>query len=61
MDELVYKFKDKPYRIIEKSKIKLNGIWEDVIIYECLYDNPDGMHWVRLIEDFYTNFKVDKK
>lgn len=56
-DEIItYKYKDKPYKISHESKMKLNGVWIDVIIYECLYENPDGMIWVRKKEEFFKLF-----
>lgn len=78
----VYWFKDKPYKILHESKIKLNGIidllssinsnkvwmervlveehgeWIDVIIYQALYENPDGQIWVREKNEFYEKFKL---
>ena len=33
--------------------------WIDVVIYECLYDNPDGMVWVRTKEQFYNLFTTE--
>lgn len=31
--------------------------WIDVVIYECLYENPDGTIWVREKKQFYELFK----
>lgn len=32
--------------------------WVDVVIYECLYENPDGQIWVREKTQFYELFKT---
>ena len=56
-NEEVFYYKDKPYRIFCKSKIKISGTWEEVIIYECLYENKDGKYWVRFDDEFYFLFK----
>jgi hypothetical protein len=77
--EVTYYYKDKPYKIVAHSKIKLSGLadlfyiynpegyymgnithdeeWINVVIYQCLYDNPDGDIWVREREQFYELFK----
>ena len=35
---------------IRQSKVKLNGVWENAVIYEC-----SGMEYVRLYSDFEKN------
>ncbi len=47
----------KKYIKLLSSKIKIDGIWKETIIYCCLYYNKDGMIWSRLKEDFNLNFK----
>jgi hypothetical protein len=32
--------------------------WVDVVIYKCLYDNPDGEIWVREASQFYKLFEL---
>lgn len=78
---MVYYFKEKPYKVFHESKIKLDGIlqeiakalerqmitteeyellkdkWMPVIIYETLYDNPDGKFWVRETNEFKQKFE----
>lgn len=54
---MTYYYKDKPYRIIQESKVKIEGVWYPCIIYECLYENPEGMVWVRPKESFFQLFK----
>jgi hypothetical protein len=53
-----YQYKGKPYKILYQSKIKFGGTWIDVVVYECQYDNPDGMIWVREREEFFKLFTV---
>lgn len=55
--EDIWYYKDKPYCIMEETKIKVGSEWWDAIIYQCLYDNPDGMIWVRFKKDFFDLFK----
>jgi hypothetical protein len=52
-----YEYKGKRYEIFSKTKIKINGVWVDGIIYVCRYENPDGMIWVRTAEEFFKLFK----
>lgn len=54
----IYQYKGKPYEITTESKMKISGEWKDVIIYKCLYYNPDGETWVRSKEEFFTKFKI---
>ena len=54
----IYKHKNgKKYIKLLQTKIKNNGVWEDCVIYMCLYWNKDKMIWVRFINDFNENFK----
>lgn len=52
-----YYFKGKKYKKLVKSKIKLDGTWQDIVIYKSMYFHPDGKVWARLKEDFYKNFE----
>lgn len=72
----VYYFKDKPYEILYRSKMKTEDFfklaigsyneqignwkspWTEVVIYKCLYYNPDGEVWVREINEFFEKFKA---
>jgi hypothetical protein len=47
----------KLYLKLFKSKIKRENVWENCVIYLCLYFNKDGMLWVRYTDDFNENFK----
>ena len=51
-DSEIYWYKNRPYKILTTSKIKWpnqfgEDEWVDVVIYICLYENEDGMIWVR--------------
>lgn len=54
----VYFYKGKPYRIDNHSKMRIGGVWIDVIVYVCMYDNPEGKYWVREKKEFYKLFKT---
>lgn len=54
-----YYYKGNPYRIFAQSKVKIDGIWIDCIIYQCLYLNPDGDLWVRNKEEFFNLFTTE--
>lgn len=60
INDMTYYFKDKPYKIFMETKIKIGEDWIDGIIYQCLYDNPDGIFWIRTKEDFFLKFKTWK-
>jgi hypothetical protein len=55
-----YYYKGKPYKILYKSKLKLDGEWIPCVIYKCLYKNPDGLIWVRKQEEFFELFSINK-
>lgn len=54
----IYYFKRKPYKIFCNSKLKFEDEWKDVVIYEALYNNPDGKYWVRFKDQFFELFKT---
>jgi hypothetical protein len=71
--DVVYYYKDKPYKIVSEIKFKASGIleifgvvdvvvgdneWVDIVIYETLYNNPDGKTWARTKKQFYELFKT---
>jgi hypothetical protein len=60
MEEKVYEYKGKLYKIFAETKVKINGVWVDSIIYQTLYNNPDGWIWVRTKEEFFSLFKEVK-
>ena len=55
--ETIYTYKNKLYRIFAESKVKIEGVWVDCIIYQTLYSNEDGWIWVRNKEEFFELFK----
>ena len=59
MDKKIYEFKGKQYSIFCETIMKNDeDIWIPVVIYETLYDNPDGKYFVRIKEQFYEKFKL---
>lgn len=38
-------YKGKPYRVL--GVVRHSETLEELVHYECLYDNPDGKFWVR--------------
>ena len=57
MNEKIYEYKNNKYRIFAETKVKINGIWEECIIYQTLYVNKDGWIWVRTKKEFFELFK----
>lgn len=57
-NRITYYYKGNPYRILLRSFIKFSETWVPVIIYQCLYENEDGMIWVREEKQFYKLFKT---
>ena len=51
-------YKGKLYQLFCYSKIKREGMWIDVVIYKCLYNNLDGMIWVREKSEFDKLFTL---
>ncbi len=54
-----YYYKDKPYKIVRESAIKIGDTWIPTINYKCLYKNADGMYWTRFKTDFFNLFKPE--
>lgn len=52
-----YTYKGKTYRVVMEYKVKINNEWVPAIIYECLYNNPEGMVWVRTKDEFLQKFQ----
>lgn len=55
--ETIYTYKNKQYRIFAETKVKIEGVWVDCVIYQTLYYNKDGWIWVRTKEEFFELFK----
>ena len=48
--------------VTDNFMIKENGEWRrGFILYETLYNNPDGRFFARTPEDFYENFEEVKE
>ncbi len=60
MSEKIYSYKGNPYKIFSETKMKISNLWIDVVIYETLYENPDGKYWVREKGQFYELFKSEQ-
>lgn len=52
-------YKNKPYRMLGEAKH--SETLEDVVIYECLYENPTAKVWVRPKQMFFENVTVEGK
>lgn len=50
-------YKNKPYRLIGEAKH--SETLDDVVIYECLYDNPTAKLWVRPKTMFYESVDLN--
>lgn len=50
-------YKKKFYRYINEAKHTEN--LEDVVFYECLYENPSGQFWVRPKSMFFETVEID--
>ena len=51
-----YNIDDAPFTIY--GVFKENGKWRrGLILYQTLYDNPDGKFFARTPEDFFENFE----
>ena len=59
MKKFIHKKTGKPYSLItENFMFKDNGEWRrGLILYQTLYDNPDGKFFARTPEDFFENFE----
>lgn len=52
-------YKGKNYRLIHLGKHSETLEW--MIVYECLYDNPEGSIWVRPLSMFVETVEVNGK
>lgn len=57
MNKQRYKYKNKTYVIFQETKMKIDDKWINCVIYQTLYDNPDGIYWVRNSEEFFKLFE----
>lgn len=58
MEKPTHTYKGKPYTIHRRLKLKFDSVWHPAIEYKCLYDNPDGLFWVRTEKEFFELFKA---
>ena len=49
-------YKGNLYCIFQETKMKIDGVWIDCVIYQTLYNNKDGEFWVRSSKEFYDLF-----
>jgi len=52
-------YKNKPYKF--HGVAKHSETLEELVVYECLYDNPTSKLWVRPKEMFFENVVIDGK
>lgn len=52
-------YKGPKYRVLEV--VRHSETLEELVMYECLYDNPSGQYWVRPREMFLGEIEVDGK
>ena len=59
MKKFIHKKTGKHYGLVtENFMFKENGEWrKGLILYQTLYDNPDGKFFARTPEDFFENFE----
>ncbi|MGH1468185.1 MAG: DUF1653 domain-containing protein [Bdellovibrionales bacterium] len=50
-------YKGKRYRVL--NIVKHSESLEDLVLYECLYENDLGKHWVRPLQMFLEEVVVD--
>lgn len=52
-------YKGKKYRVIGVAKH--SETLEDMVVYEALYENKTSKLWIRLIEMFLEDIKINNK
>ena len=59
MKKFIHKKTGKSYGVVtENFMFKENGEWRrGLVLYQTLYDNPDGKFFARTPEDFFENFE----
>ena len=59
MKKYIHKKTGKPYGLVtDNFMFKENGEWRrGLVLYQTLYDNPDGKFFARTPEDFFENFE----
>lgn len=61
MKKYIHKKTGNPYRVVtDNFMFKDNGEWRrGLVLYETLYDNPDGKYFARTKEDFDDSFEFN--
>ncbi len=57
MGGLYRHYKGNNYRVI--GLVKHSETLETLVHYECLYDNPEGSHWVRPLAMFLETIELN--
>lgn len=52
-------YKGKTYKVIDLARHSETLEW--LVVYECLYDNPEAKIWVRPLPMFLEEVQVDGK
>ncbi len=52
-------YKNKPYEVLGVARH--SETLEYLVVYRCLYDNPDGTLWVRPYNMFVETVEIDGK
>ena len=52
-------YKGKPYKV--HGVVRHSETLEELVLYETLYENPNGKMWVRPIKMFLENIKINGK
>jgi len=52
-------YKNKDYRVL--AVVKHSETLQDLVLYECLHDNPRSKLWVRPKEMFFGEVEIDGK
>ncbi len=50
-------YKGKPYRVL--GVVRHSETLEELVHYECLYENPDGKFWVRPRAMFESDITIN--
>lgn len=59
LDGLYQHYKGNKY--IVKNLARLSETLEELVVYECLYENPEGKIWVRPMKMFLETVVIDGK
>lgn len=50
-------YKGKRYKV--HGTVKHSETLEDLVLYECLYENPSGKMWVRPMDMFLGDIEIE--